>query len=97
MATNSDKVSNTNYIPDDISFSSLSKLPLKSLKIYVCLQTMVSFIWKPLFHANVSHQFHIYASVIVQWHISLPKYKGDIAASTRWFWFVFALWWQIWE
>jgi len=36
MATKSDKVSNSNYIPDDISFSILSKLPLKSLKRFTC-------------------------------------------------------------
>ncbi|AES68938.1 putative F-box domain-containing protein [Medicago truncatula] len=36
MATKSDKVSNSNYISDDISFSILSKLPLKSLNRFTC-------------------------------------------------------------
>jgi F-box interacting protein len=36
MATKSDKVSNGSYIPDEISFSILSKLPLKSLNRFPC-------------------------------------------------------------
>ncbi|CAJ2636626.1 unnamed protein product [Trifolium pratense] len=50
VAATNDKVSNNNYIPDDIVFSILSKLPFKSLKRFECVRKS----WSLLFE---NHRF----------------------------------------
>jgi molecular chaperone HtpG len=57
-----DKVSN-NYIPDDIAFSILSKLPLKSFKRFECVQKSWSLLFKKhqfrtMFYINLFSNSH---------------------------------------
>ena len=53
MATKSDKVSNGNYIPNDISFSILSKLPLKSLNRFTCASKSWSLLFQNRYFMNM--------------------------------------------
>jgi molecular chaperone HtpG len=57
-----DKVSN-NHIPDDIAFSILSKLPLKSFKRFECVQKSWSLLFKKhqfrtMFYINLFSNSH---------------------------------------
>ncbi|GAU43964.1 hypothetical protein TSUD_283910 [Trifolium subterraneum] len=70
MAATNEKVSN--YIPDEISFSILSKLPLKSLKRFECVQKS----WSLLFENH--HFMNMFRNNFLSYHVPSSLILGAV-------------------